>query len=178
MQLAYRLASAATATSQRAWQEGYVSRETINEGLAALQSMDLLVNSTLNSKVDAVVQLVREMAETCDIVFVDYIQLMRTGASHRVQELALASKAVMHTAIQTKMPVVGLAQLNRDAAGIKPALHNLKGAGDLEEDSQFVIALHQEEVIDDGSDFSTSDVDRDMYELLVLKNEAGGISRR
>ena len=83
------------------------------------------------------------------IVFVDYAQLIR-GASvkgaHREQEVAAISAAMKGLAMHLDIPVVLLAQLNRECEkrGGVPLLSDLRESGAIEQDADIVLFPHRE----------------------------------
>lgn len=80
-----------------------------------------------------------------DLVIVDQIGLMtdveRTNS--RREALVNISRKLKLTAMDFKIPIVALAQLNRDAQEAYPTIANLKESGSLEEDANTVIMLHK-----------------------------------
>ena len=56
-----------------------------------------------------------KMEQRLDIVFVDYIQLMRTGGrfENRNQEMSFISRSLKELAKELRIPVVGISQLSR-----------------------------------------------------------------
>ena len=174
-QLFYRLAAAAQGIELNSLRHGWAAESTIREGVDKVRRMNLMLNTASVQDVDRIMHCVRNMAASVDIVFIDYMQLMRTKAATRVQELALASKAVFQVALTTKTPCVGLVQLNRDADGNVPRLANLKGTGDFEEDAVWAIALHRS-MADENDPFASSEekqADKDIVEAHILKNRWG-----
>lgn len=85
-----------------------------------------------------------------DILFIDYIQLIESEAGKnktRENEVSAISRAIKLIAMDLKIPVVVLAQLNRQAAnGEKPELHHLRESGAIEQDADVVIFVHRDYV--------------------------------
>ena len=79
------------------------------------------------------------------MAIVDYLQLLSgTDSRNKVAELGEISRGAKSLAKELNIPIVMLAQLNRDAAqGEEPALHHLRGSGELEQDSDTIILLHR-----------------------------------
>lgn len=84
-----------------------------------------------------------------DLVVIDYLQLMGPRSSkHREQEVAAISAGIKRLAMSLSLPIVALAQVNRDfskAAGSSadsaPQLHHLRDSGSIEQDADMVIML-------------------------------------
>jgi replicative DNA helicase len=89
--------------------------------------------------------------EGVDLVVVDYLQLMRPDASFsggtRNEEVAMVSRSLKGIAMESKIPVIALCQLNRAAAGeeTKPSLHHIRDSGAIEADADIVIMLYEQE---------------------------------
>lgn len=97
-----------------------------------------------------------------DIVFVDYLQLMKVTGENlrkndsRAQEVAIISASLKELAKELNIPVVALAQLNRSPEqrvskrdrGPKYQLSDLKESGAIEQDADLILFLHREEQVD------------------------------
>jgi replicative DNA helicase len=92
-----------------------------------------------------------KMEQRLDIVFVDYIQLMRTGGrfENRNQEMAFISRSLKELAKELRIPVVGISQLSRaperGRREPKPQLSDLRESGALEQDADVVIFIYRPE---------------------------------
>lgn len=92
----------------------------------------------------------RKMAKSgLDMVVVDYLQLYRSGrkTSGREEEVAEVSKAFKQLALECDVPVIVLSQMNRDIEKTtrEPKLSDLRESGSIEQDSDTVGFLQQEE---------------------------------
>jgi replicative DNA helicase len=89
-----------------------------------------------------------------DLIIIDYLQLVKgdskRGKDNRVCEVEEISGGIKDLAKTLKVPVLVLAQLNRDPdkRGGRPSLSDLKGSGAIEQDSDIVIMLHSEDAQD------------------------------
>lgn len=93
-----------------------------------------------------------------DIVFVDYLTLIRYGDQRtprweRVGELSRELKAL---ARELEIPVVVLSQLNRQAEGQKPTLAELRQSGEVEENADIIMLMHRDRNAEDGHQGETS----------------------
>lgn len=85
------------------------------------------------------------------VVFVDYMQLMHdrvAGKENRQQEIAAISRGLKALGRELEIPVVALAQLNRQVEGRtsnRPRMSDLRESGAIEQDADVVILLHREE---------------------------------
>lgn len=80
------------------------------------------------------------------LVAVDYLQLIRSHERKPRQEIvADISAGLKAIAKEANVPIIILAQLNRDAANERPGLHHLRESGSLEADHDFVGLLSHPE---------------------------------
>ena len=85
-----------------------------------------------------------------DVLFIDYLGLVEPEANknrNREQEVSAMSRGLKLLAMELNIPVVVLAQLNREtehSKGQKPKLSNLRDSGSIEQDADLVIFLHSE----------------------------------
>jgi replicative DNA helicase len=88
-------------------------------------------------------------AEELDLIIIDYIQLMRGDGSKdgRQSEVEEISRSLKELAKTLGLPVVCLAQLNRDTEkrkGAIPRVSDLRDSGSLEQDADTVLLLHRD----------------------------------
>ena len=113
---------------------------------------------------------IKQRTGKLDCVFIDYLQLMRTSSkdgNNRDQQLGAVSRALKITAKELNVPIVALAQINRDAQGRRPTIADLRECGSFEQDADMVILLHRENpedtrtfaIIGKNRHGSTGDVD-------------------
>ena len=85
----------------------------------------------------------------CDIVYVDYIQIIKTHFNDPTQAITEASLQLKQLAKTLNVPVVALAQLNRSVetrgGDKKPILSDLKQSGQIEQDADVVEFLYRPE---------------------------------
>lgn len=91
-----------------------------------------------------------------DYVIVDYIGHVRGhDPKNRVQEVAAISRGLKLLAQELNVPLVGLAQLNRNVEGRndkRPILSDLKESGSLEQDADKVLMLYRPWYYDKNAD--------------------------
>ncbi len=85
-----------------------------------------------------------------EAIFVDYIQLMHSpGRSEsRQQEVSEISRGLKALARELHIPVVVMAQLNRNPEGRsdnRPRMSDLRESGAIEQDADVILLLHREE---------------------------------
>jgi replicative DNA helicase len=89
----------------------------------------------------------------CDMVFVDYLQQVRVKSSKsKYEQVSTVSDAMKRLSRDLNIPVIGLAQINREAErGSRediPTLAHLKDSGSLEQDADVVMILHKRDISD------------------------------
>lgn len=89
--------------------------------------------------------------EALDILIVDYLQLVNTQRRFRDEHLRVGyiSHTLKDIATDCHIPVIALAQVNRDSDGQMPTMRNLKDSGDIEQDADGILFLHRPK---DGGD--------------------------
>lgn len=110
---------------------------------------------------------------------VDYIQLMRDGEGRRqrLDELAEISATLRALALELKVVVMGIAQVNREAeksADKRPQLSDLRGSGDLEQDATTVILLYRPGYYDIDTDRDGSPYPENYADLHIAKGRNSG----
>jgi replicative DNA helicase len=113
-----------------------------------IRSLPLLIEQVYD--LTQIEGLVREMAiETAGLglVVVDYIGLVRAGKfENRVQEMSEVTRRLKVLAMEARVPVVGLAQVNRSPlsrSDRRPMLSDLRESGSIEQDADVVVLLHR-----------------------------------
>ena len=91
-----------------------------------------------------------KLREKIQVVFVDYLQLMHSpGRSEsRQQEVSEISRGLKALARELNIPVVVLAQLNRNPEGRtdnRPRMSDLRESGAIEQDADVIMLLHRED---------------------------------
>ncbi len=105
------------------------------------------------------------------IAFIDYLQLMYPDVrrQNREEEMREISRSIKGVARDLKIPVVALAQLNRQVearGGKKPAMSDLRESGSLEQDADLILLLHRPD------SYETTDRPGEV-DVIVAKNRNG-----
>lgn len=108
---------------------------------------------------------------------IDYLQLLHSSnhrASNREQEVSDISSGVHSLAGELNVPVLVLAQLNREVErrgpASKPRLSDLRESGSLEQDADLVVLLYKRDGDDDGLGSTAATVPVNM---LIAKQRNG-----
>ena len=119
---------------------------------AATKMCDMPIYIDFSSrKVSQIEKTILTMVEKHQIklLIIDYLQLAdaeQVKGRNRAEEVAATSRILKHTAKQYKIPVIALAQLNRDIdkrPNKKPMLSDLKESGQIEQDADVIIFLYE-----------------------------------
>lgn len=90
-----------------------------------------------------------KMEQSLDLLFVDYMQLMRPGGRYenRTQEISYISRSLKEVAKELQIPVVGISQLSRapEKGRRDPQLSDLRESGAIEQDADVVIFISRPE---------------------------------
>ena len=155
-QLVMRLLCSQAQVDLQKMRTGFLSEgdfRSVQKGAEALAKCKIYVDETPGLSVIEMKAKARrlKMEANLDIVFVDYMQLMRGGGRHenRVQEISFISRSLKELAKELQMPVVGISQLSRapekGRARPIPQLSDLRESGAIEQDADVVIFIYREE---------------------------------
>lgn len=150
------------------FENGYGNMEKIRDAAKVFFSLPIHINDVTDVSVhDIRSQARRSVKEQGTQLFViDYLQLIPSGTRQesRVQEVSVVSRELKKTFMETGVPGLVLAQMNRSIEGREglPRLSDLRESGSIEQDSDVVMFLHDNPDEDNGE-----------TTLLVRKNRHG-----
>ena len=123
-----------------------------------------------------------KMEHHLDIVYVDYIQLMRAGGrfENRNQEMSHISRSLKELAKELHVPVVGISQLSRSPekgrrGEARPQLSDLRESGAIEQDADVVIFIYRPEVYLSPEERQQQVEKLGVAEIIVAKQRNGPI---
>lgn len=133
----------------------------IQQSCASLAKMNIYVDDTAGINILDICAKSRKLKEkdgNLGLIIVDYIGLvttsMKAGAESRQLQVQYVSQTLKKLALDLKVPVIGVAQLNRNVEmrnGGEPMLSDLRESGSLEQDADIVMLLHETK-IEEASD--------------------------
>lgn len=138
-------------------QNGYISQNEWDKIIMAqnvLSKADIFIDETPSLSILEMKAKARrlKMERGLDILFIDYLQLMRGGArfENRTQEISAISRAMKELAKELSIPVVSVSQLSRapekrERRGARPQLSDLRESGAIEQDADLVAFIYREE---------------------------------
>lgn len=138
-------------------QNGYINQNEWDKIIMAqnvLSKSDIFIDETPSLSILEMKAKGRrlKMERGLDILFIDYLQLMRGGAKfeNRTQEISAISRAIKELAKELSIPIVAVSQLSRapekrERKGARPQLSDLRESGAIEQDADLVAFIYREE---------------------------------
>jgi len=128
----------------------------LTEAMGDLSEAPIFIDDTPGASILEMRTKARKLKVEKDIklIIVDYLQLADPGRrfDSRVQEVSFVSQGLKNLARELKIPVLAISQLSRavEQRGTKkPQLSDLRESGSIEQDSDVVLFLYQEEESED-----------------------------
>lgn len=126
----------------------------ITSAVSKLCDTKIFIDDSSNMDIQTLSARARRMKaeHNIQILVIDYLQLLRARGfkpNERQQEVTFISKSIKDLAKSLGIPVVIVAQLNRNPegrSGGKPRLSDLRESGSLEQDADIVGLLHRPEI--------------------------------
>lgn len=122
----------------------------------AIKMLDDKLDLTIVDKATMTVSLIKSIIrkinkkKPVDMVIIDYLQLITPEDTKiiREQQVSNISRSLKLIAKDMKIPVICLAQLNRDSSKEKrrPAVYDLRESGSLEQDADIIILLSNKDL--------------------------------
>lgn len=142
---------------------------TANDAISNI-TFDVMKGSA-RSILDLAAVLTRQkLRGRCDLIIVDYLQLVRgMDMRNRTNEVGEVSRGLKSLAMSLNVPVVALAQLNRESEkrvgdARRPNLSDLRESGSIEADADIVAFIHRDPTL--------PEYDRTV-ELIIRKHRNG-----
>ncbi len=146
----------------------------LNEIAALLYEAPLYVDDSSGLTITSLRAKARRLKQKHDLqlVVVDYLQLMSAGGrvESRQQEIALISRSLKGLSRELKIPVVALAQLNREVEqrdDHRPRMSDLRESGAIEQDADVIMLLHREEY------YKPTEENAGLAQIIVAKQRNG-----
>ena len=179
--LAVRLVSLLTSIPKERLVTGALASGQTQQVLAAVERLEhsrlhLVYGAGFTSGDVRALTLQVQAAEGCQpaLVVVDYLQLLRDeegDGRSRERNVSAAARALKALAQELQVPVLALAQFNRNLDGRgdkRPTITDLRDSGDLENTADSVIGLYRDEMHHQDTP------DKGLAELSVLKKRQLG----
>ena len=116
-----------------------------------IAELPFLIYDKGGASINEVVRAIKtaHRAEKCDLVIIDYIQLIQSEnkRGNREQEVAYISRTLKQTAKELNIPIIALSQLSRSVeqrgGDKKPILADLRESGAIEQDADTVLFCYR-----------------------------------
>ncbi len=173
------MASRAWVNVRKAMEGIYLNRDERNKleiALGELVEANIFIDDSANLtpvQLRAKARRLKQRQGGLDLVIVDYLQLMSAGVKtgSRQEEIAHISRSLKACAKELEVPVLALAQLNRQPEqrnDKRPILSDLRESGQIEQDSDLVTFIHRPGYYDpDNPDLAG------LAELIIAKARNG-----
>ena len=157
-----------------------VSRISADERLARLASAGLWACDRRGLRASEIVAMAHRVAAEhggLDLLVVDHLGLVALPGGRdktTAEKLGEVTRALRRLAGDLDMPVLLVAQLNRDVEhreNKRPTMADLRGSGEIEQDADVVLGLYRHRYYD--PDLPDSDPRADKAEVWLLKNRTG-----
>lgn len=150
--------------SEKDWQK-------INEAASKKYELPIIIDDTGGLKISELKRRGRKMKKLgCKIIFIDQLsKIIGDRKKSKFEEVAEIVEEISHLKKELRIPIVLLAQINRQAitrTGKRPMLEDLKNTGQLEEDADIVILLHRPFVYTKNPD----DKDYALFDVAKVKD--------
>lgn len=151
----------------------YSESEDVINAMEKTKHIPVYIEDTARLSVGQIVNRARMLRKKgkCDMVVVDYIQLINTQTKNnrnREQEVSEISRSMKLAAKELKIPFIVLCQMNREFDKEKnrePRLSDIRESGSIEQDADIVIFIHRPKA------------DERQIELCIKKHRAGRLGR-
>ena len=166
------------------WKAGLINQSEAEEAAATIEKlnpMKIYVDDNPDVSMEYLRACIRSKMSKggCDVVFIDYVQIMNTRSAERnrtrEQEISQVSRKAKLLAKEFNIAVVLLSQLNRNSESMKvrPEMSQLRESGSIEQDADVVLLLYRPAM------FGLEEEPRSHYPteglgvLIVAKNRNG-----
>ncbi len=150
----------------------------LEAALAKAAKAPLFIDETPGLTITEFTSKIKRMVQEkgVKIAFVDYLQLMHAAGNYgtnRALEIGDISRQLKETAKELHIPIIALAQLNRNlmsrlgTTNGRPVLSDLKDSGSIEQDADMVLFINR------PAKNGLSEMGEDYAELIIEKNRAG-----
>ncbi|WP_136797067.1 replicative DNA helicase [Desulfosediminicola ganghwensis] len=176
-ELTEKLFSRASSVSLTRIRSGHISskeRERIKHAANELRTVPLFLYDQPGLSIHQITATTKSlhMRHGLGLVIVDYLGLMRGEGNTREQEVASLSRGLKCLAMDLKIPVIALSQLNRGVESRtdkRPTLADLRDSGAIEQDANIVTFIYRDEVYNTGQ----NNPRKGEAEFIVSKNRSG-----
>lgn len=177
-ELAYRTISCMSSVNGSAIRQQKLSDEEWNRFLSAVEQYKqsgIIIDETPAITISTLHERAKRMHRQFGIkmIVIDYLQLMRSTGRHiqdRQQEVADISRGLKELAKELHLPVIAMAQINRDVenrTNKRPCLADLRESGAIEQDADKVMFIYRDDY------YNQSCKQTNEAEIIIAKQRNG-----
>ena len=179
-QLAERMISSCSSVSAGRIRTGHISYPNwgeIAKAAGKLAGMQIHIDDSPALVVSEIRRRARrwKMKHNIGLIVVDYMQLAKSAkARSREQEISDISQQLKATAKELKIPVLAIAQLNRDLEkrpDKRPMCSDLRDSGQIEQDADLIMFVYRDEI------YNKDTMDKGIAEVIIGKQRNGPLGK-
>ena len=183
LEVAQRLLCSQGGIDANKFRSGFLSgddRKKLVQASAKLSKAPLLIDDSPSRTVTEIAACARRLKrkQGLGLIVIDYLQLIQPDDPRdpRQEQVAKMARRLKCLARELKVPILCLAQVNRQAEAGKeshrPRLSNLRESGAIEQDADVVMFIHREEMYCSKEEAQESQV-AGIAEVIVAKQRNG-----
>lgn len=181
-QLIQRMICCRSKVNQKDLAKGYLSEgdfQRMTKATAEIAEAPLIIDDTAGLSILELRARARKMKreDGIKLIVIDYLQLLKSdskrGKDNRQIEIAEISQGVKGLAKELGIPIIVLAQLNRNPEGRGggiPRLSDLRESGSIEQDADVVGMLHREEYYAEGEEAKEEASGKASFNIVKQRN--------
>ncbi len=180
IELADRMVCALAEVNSQRLRSNQISRDErtkLVEKMAELSQAPLFVDDTPSRSMTEIAATARRVKRKSglQLIVIDYLQLIEPDnlRDPRQEQVARIARRLKGLARELDVPVLCLAQLNRQAEDTKPRLGHLRESGAIEQDADVVMFIHREEAGGDNVEAHDRPHNAGEAELIIAKQRNG-----
>jgi replicative DNA helicase len=176
-QLAFRLLSSIGRINATRLRTGQLEDEDwsrVNMAIKMLSDVKVFIDDTPALSPDVLRSKARRIKREHDLglIVVDYLQLMQVpgSAENRTNEISEISRSLKALAMELKVPVIALSQLNRgleSRTDKRPVMSDLRESGAIEQDADIIMFIYRDEY------YHKDSADKGLAEVIIGKQRNG-----
>ena len=179
-QLTERMISSCSSVSSGRIRTGHLSDSNwgdISKAAGRLAGMQIHIDDSPALVVSEIRRRARrwKMRHNIGLIVVDYMQLAKSAkARGREQEISDISQQLKATAKELKIPVIAIAQLNRDLEkrpDKRPMCSDLRDSGQIEQDADLIMFVYRDEIYNKNTE------DKGIAEVIIGKQRNGPLGK-
>ena len=176
-QLAFRLISSLGRINQQHLRTGELADEEwprVTSAITMLSEAKIFIDDTPSLSPLELRARARRLKREHDLglIVVDYLQLMQVpgSAENRTNEISEISRSLKALAMELKVPVIALSQLNRgleSRTDKRPVMSDLRESGAIEQDADVIVFIYRDEYYNPESN------EKGIAEIIIGKQRNG-----